>query len=143
MDEIVLAAGEALAIAMTTEGWELIKNSVVGWWQRFRPEDAEQVGSDLDQLREDAVAAQADGDTAMQQALVSDWRLRLHRLVNGNPEVREELKRLLDDELVPALTDRDQQQVQSLVQKTSVVGSNNTTAVAGRDLNFGSSTPSA
>ncbi|WP_433654990.1 hypothetical protein ACQPW1_29225 [Nocardia sp. CA-128927] len=142
MDEIVLAAGTALTTAMTTSGWELLKASVVGWWQRFHPEDAEQVGTDLDRLHQDAVAARDSGDTVLQEALVSDWRLRLHRLVNGNPEVRDELERLLDEQLTPALEESDQQRVRSLVQKTNVAGSNNITVVSGRDTRY-NSPPSA
>lgn len=137
VDEIVTAAGTALAAAATTEGWELIKTAMVSWWRRFRPDEAEQVGTDLEQLRSEVVEAQANHDVVTREALVSEWRLRLNRLVASNPEVRDELERLLEDELTPALNEHDRQQVRSLVQNTHVVGSNNVTIVAGRDVHHG------
>lgn len=136
MDPIVLAAGTALTTAMTTDGWAMVKAAVVNWWQRFRPEEAEQVGMDLDQLRGEALESQQNS-AGMEEALANEWRLRLHRLVANNPAVRDELKRLLDEQITPALSESDQQQVKSLVQKTSVIGSGNTTIVAGRDVHQG------
>ncbi|MEU7143300.1 hypothetical protein ABZ942_27925 [Nocardia sp. NPDC046473] len=145
MDEIVMAAGTALAAAATTDGWAMIKAAVVGWWQRIHPEEAAQIGTDLEQLRSEVAEAQANNDTATQDALVAEWRLRLRRLVNSNPEVHSELRRLLEDEITPALNAQDQQHVRSLVQHTRVIGSNNTTSVAGRDIHHygGPATPSA
>ncbi|MFF0532937.1 hypothetical protein ACFYT3_31775 [Nocardia amikacinitolerans] len=133
MDPIVMAAGTALVSVMATDAWARAKEVVVGWWRRVRPDHAEQVGVELEQLRADAVAARGSGDTATEDALAGVWRLRLHRLVTENPSLRAELERLLRNDLTPLLSAGDQSTVEAITQNANVKGKNNTTVQAGRD----------
>ncbi|MFI2280335.1 hypothetical protein [Nocardia beijingensis] len=133
MDPIVMAAGTALVSVMATDAWARARDVVVGWWRRVRPDHAEQVGMELEQLRADAVAARGNGDTATEEALAGMWRLRLHRLVTENPGLRGELERLLRNDLTPLLNAGDQSTVAAITQTANVKGKNNTTVQAGRD----------
>ncbi|MFE3056013.1 hypothetical protein [Nocardia sp. NPDC059239] len=133
MDPIVMAVGTALVKVMATETWNTAKEAVVRWWRKARPEQADQVGKDLDELRSDAVAA--GDDTSTQEALTGAWRLRLHRLLNENPDLRGGLEQLLSDDLLPRLSVGDQSTVAAITQTAEVKGNRNTTVQAGRDAN--------
>ncbi|MFI6573982.1 hypothetical protein [Nocardia fluminea] len=123
--------GTALVGAMATDGWSRTRDVVVGWWQRIRPDHADEVGRELDQLRADAVAARGSGDTATSEALAGVWRLRLHRLLTEDPALRGDLERLLRDDLTPMLSAGDQSTVAAITQVSNVKGKGNTTVQAG------------
>ncbi|MFI2562341.1 hypothetical protein [Nocardia farcinica] len=136
MDPIVVALGTALLGAITNDGWASAKNVVVGWWRRVRPDDAEQIGIDLDNLHIEATAARASGDSAVTEALTSEWRLRLHRLLTEDPTLRADLERLLNDDLAPLLSAGDKSNVAALTQTAKVEGKRNITIVSGGDTNY-------
>ncbi|GGM14361.1 hypothetical protein GCM10010129_68210 [Streptomyces fumigatiscleroticus] len=104
MDPVVLAAGTALVGAMATDAWEQARAATVALWRRVRPERAEDVSAELEELRGQVLAAREDGDEETEQALAGAWRLRLQRLLDAEPALAAELRRLLDDHLGPALT---------------------------------------
>ncbi|MEV0259877.1 hypothetical protein AB0I49_00825 [Streptomyces sp. NPDC050617] len=122
MDALVLAAGTAVVGAMATDAWQAARSGVVAWWRRVRPEEAEEVDAALAQVRPRVLAARQAGDTADEEALVSDWRVRLERLVRADQRLAQELRTLLDDELTPALPAPEQSRVESLVMKASASG---------------------
>ncbi|MGW0640461.1 hypothetical protein [Nocardia salmonicida] len=136
VDPIVMAAGTALVGVMATDAWARAKDVVVGWWRQVRPDHAEQVGIELDQLRADAVAARGAGDTATEDALAGAWRLRLHRLLTENPALRSDIDRLLRQDLTPMLSAGDQSTVAAITQNAVVGGKYNTTVQAGGDAHI-------
>lgn len=140
MDEIAMAAGTALAAAATTESWSMVKAAVVNWWRRFHPDEAVRVETDLERLRTEVIDARTHTDTDAEQAITSEWRLRLQRLINTDPRVRDDLRQLLEEQIYRALNEEDRQRAQSLIQRTTVVGDNNHTIVAGGDVHGTSST---
>ncbi|MFJ3861811.1 hypothetical protein ACIPRL_37045 [Streptomyces sp. NPDC090085] len=114
MDPITLAttAGAALVAAMATDGWQQARGATVGLWRRFRPERAELVAEDLDELRSDALAAQEAQDTATIEQLAADWQQRLAELLRRRPDLAEDLQAVLDGVLDRSLTDDDRVRVQ-------------------------------
>lgn len=128
----MIAVGTALVGAMATDGWARARDAVVAWWRRVRPEHADEVSRDLDQLRAEAVAARSSGDTATSEALAGAWRMRLHRLLTENPDLRSDLERLRDD-LAPLLSTGDRSTVEAITQVSNVKGKGNTVVQGGGD----------
>ncbi|MFD9722598.1 hypothetical protein [Streptomyces sp. NPDC059072] len=114
MDPITLAttAGAALVAAMATDAWHQAREATVDLWRRFRPDRAELVAEDLDELRGDALAAQEAQDTATIEQLAADWQQRLAELLRRRPDLAEDLQAVLDDVLDGSLTDEDRVRVQ-------------------------------
>ncbi|MDA3648714.1 hypothetical protein LZ318_06740 [Saccharopolyspora indica] len=97
------SAANTLVESLTTSAWQQAKNGLGALWRRVHPEQAETVEADFDGSREEALAAARTGDEeAAGEALTAEWRSRLHRLLNKNPELATELSRLIE-ELRPAL----------------------------------------
>ncbi|MGY4981692.1 hypothetical protein ACWCYL_31855 [Streptomyces sp. 900105755] len=137
MDPIVLAAGTALVSAMATDAWQRTTNAMVDLWRRARPAGAQalsvtNVGAELDRLRADVVAARDRNDSETEEALAGAWRMHLQRLLIQDPELAPELRRLLDEHLIPVLTPGEQVQVNSVVQRATVSGG--VSYQAGRDI---------
>ncbi|MGW2563838.1 hypothetical protein ACWCXB_32350 [Streptomyces sp. NPDC001514] len=117
MDPIVLAAGTALIGAMATDGWLQARTAMVALWRRVRPDQADAVGSELESVRTQVVAAvdRADEDTV--RALAGVWHLRLQQLLGECPGLVAELQRLLEEHLVPALPPDEQSRARSVLLK--------------------------
>ena len=67
----------------------------MGW--RRRPEHAEAVAADLAEARSDVVAARAAGNGRAEADLVTEWQSRLRRLVAGDEELQDDLRRFTED----------------------------------------------
>ncbi|MGK4583578.1 hypothetical protein [Kitasatospora sp. HPMI-4] len=93
-------ASTTVVALMATEGWQLARDGVVALWRRFRPEDAEIVGDELETSREELEADSGDGDTEAQLRI--EWQGRIRRFLRSDPAAAAELRRLLD-ELQPEL----------------------------------------
>ncbi|MFJ3804394.1 hypothetical protein ACIPSJ_50030 [Streptomyces sp. NPDC090088] len=113
MDPAALAdaAGSALVGAMATDAWTQARAAVAEVWRRFRPERVPALEEDLDELRQEVLAARERRDWATQDALVADWRQQLHALLRRQPELAEELRRVLEDVLAPALPEEERVRV--------------------------------
>lgn len=133
MEAIVIAVGTALVGAMATDSWARARDAVVTWWRQVRPEHADEVSRDLDQLRAEAVTARNSGDTATSEALAGAWRMRLHRLLTENPDLRSDLERLRDD-LTPIMNAGDRNTVEAITQVSNVKGKGNTVVQGGGDV---------
>jgi hypothetical protein len=96
--------GTALVTLLATDAWEKSKSAAGALWQRVHPERAETVQAELVEARAEVLAARAAGDDAVESELVMEWRRRLRRLLTTDPTVATELRRLLDEELAPALS---------------------------------------
>lgn len=90
-------AGTTLVTLLATDGWERARDGVAALWRRVRPGRADTVTAELDATREDLLAAQASGDGDAVQELETEWRGRVRRLLSEQPEVADELRRLLDE----------------------------------------------
>ncbi|NEB69499.1 hypothetical protein G3I39_20955 [Streptomyces fulvissimus] len=95
-----LAASGATAFVglMATEAWNQARGRVA----RFlaRGEDSEEVDAELEESREELIAARRSGDEDGAADVTAEWRIRIRRALRENPEAADELRGLLD-ELAP------------------------------------------
>nr|WP_098023536.1 hypothetical protein [Streptomyces sp. st115] len=120
------SAGTTLVGLMATDAWERARDGVVALWQRARPERADAVAAELSNTREDLTA-----DTDTEGELASEWQGRIRRLLIDQPQVAEELQRLLD-ELSPSPSPAA---AASVAQHASATGQSRVYQ-AGRDLHI-------
>ncbi|MET9882984.1 hypothetical protein ABZZ20_07415 [Streptomyces sp. NPDC006430] len=132
MDPIVVTAGSALVGAMATDGWQQARAAVVDWWRRRRPDAADDVGSELETLRTQVLGAREQSDEDTEQALTGAWRLRLQQLLNEDPALAGELRRLLDEHLTPVLSDGEAAPGRPITMKAEAHDSSRV-FMAGRD----------
>ncbi|MGW7432077.1 hypothetical protein ACWGIN_21320 [Streptomyces sp. NPDC054861] len=95
MVELARAAGVAVVTLMATDAWERTREGVVALWRRASPSRADGVEGELDATRDDLLAARENGDDLTEQELREEWAGRLRRLLREQPEVAEELRRIL------------------------------------------------
>jgi hypothetical protein len=120
MDPIVLAFGPALVGAIATDAWPRVREAVTGLWRRGHPQrKADDTGTELDELREQVLLARRDGDTDTERALEGAWQVRLQQLLRADPTLADELRRVLDQVLTPALTPAEQVRVGTIVMTGS------------------------
>jgi hypothetical protein len=94
----LLSAGATTLVAsMTTDSWEQVKAALVGLWRRRHPEQADAVSVDLAVARSGLVAARADGEEPPMAELLTEWQSRLRRLVTGDEELQQELRRFAEE----------------------------------------------
>jgi hypothetical protein len=103
MDLLVLTAASAVVTAMATDAWQQAKEAVVKLWRRSRPSHVPAIEADLDETHAEVIAARAAGDQAAEEGLVADWQRKLRRLLDVDPALGIELRRVLDEELTPLL----------------------------------------
>ena len=119
MDPIVLAFGPALVGAIATDTWPRVREAVTGLWRRVHPQKADDVGTELDELREQVLVARRDGDTDTERAFEGAWQVRLQQLLRADPALAAELRRVLDQVLTPALTPAEQARVGTIIMTGS------------------------
>ncbi|GGX41931.1 hypothetical protein [Streptomyces noursei] len=97
-------ASTTVVALMATDVWQHTRDGVVALWRRVRPGQAEEVGSELELTRAEILAARQDGDTLGEQALAGEWQGRLRRLLIADPDIAQELLRVLEESraLLPA-----------------------------------------
>lgn len=120
------SAGTTLVGLMATDAWERTRDGIVALWQRARPERADAVAAELGNTREDLAA-----DTDTEGELAAEWQGRIRRLLIDQPQVAEELQRLLD-ELSPSTSPTA---AASVTQHASATG-HSRVYQAGRDLHI-------
>src|SRR6266702_8007466 len=104
MDPVVLAFGPALVGAIATDTWPRVREAVTGLWRRVHSrQKADDIGTELDELREQVLLARRDGDAGTERALEGAWQLRLQQLLRADPALAAELRRVLIQVLTPAL----------------------------------------
>ncbi|WP_030678399.1 hypothetical protein [Streptomyces rimosus] len=122
MDPIVMTAGTAVVSAMATDAWQQTRDAVVAWWRRAHPQQAEVVDSELGEARTRILTVRQARDAAGEAVLVSDWRHRLSLLLRERPELEDELRRLLDQVIIPVLPPQERPRAGSQVLKASASG---------------------
>ena len=105
--ELTSAAAIVMTKLLVTDGWETAKNALVSLWRRVHPDRADRIGADLEQAREDMLANDQSGEDSLRQAVTAEWQGRLRSLLIADPELTDELRRIVDDEFRPALAQSD------------------------------------
>jgi hypothetical protein len=135
MDPIVLAFGPALVGAIATDTWPRVREAVTGLWRRVHPQKADDVGTELDELREQVLVARRDGDTDTERAFEGAWQVRLQQLLRADPALAAEMRRVLDQVLTPALTPAEQARVGTIIMTGSSHDSSTFTQI-GTQVNY-------
>jgi hypothetical protein len=120
MDPIVLAFGTALVGAIATSTWQQVREAVTGLWRHGHSwQKADDIGTELDEMREQVLLARRDGDTATEMALEGAWQVRLQQQLRADPALAAELRRVLDQVLTPALTPAEQARIGTIIMTGS------------------------
>ena len=135
MDPIVLAFGPALVGAIATDTWPRVREAVTGLWRRVHPQKADGIGTELDDLREQVLLARRDGDTDTERAFEGAWQVRLQQLLRVDPALADEMRRVLDQVLTPALTPAEQVRVGTIIMTGSSHDSSTFTQI-GTQVNY-------
>lgn len=117
---------------LATAAWEQAKSAVAGLWRRAHPERAETVQAELEDSRTEVLAARQAGDEQVEHALVGEWQGRLRRLVAADPQLADDLRRVVA-QLHSALVDADSRKGDTITMRATTFG-NSRVNQAGRDL---------
>lgn len=84
------------------------------------------------------IAARTVGDGAAEEGLVGDWQRKLRRLLDADPALATELRRVLDEELVPLLPAGERARLMNIQNITaSAPGATAQGAMFGNVINYG------
>ncbi len=119
MDWIALAAGTALVGAIATDAWQQVRKEVTGLWRRVHPQEADGIGTQLEELRLQILLARRDGDARTENALEGAWQVKLQQLLRAEPTLAAELQRVLDEVLTPALTPAERTRIGTIIMTGS------------------------
>lgn len=117
---------------LATAAWEQATSAVGRLWRRVHPERAETVQAELEETRAEVLAARRVEDEQAEQALVGEWQGRLRRLVAADPQLADDLRRVVA-ELRSALADTDAPQGTMITMRATAFGTSRVNQ-AGRDL---------
>lgn len=104
--ELATLASEAASVvvkALATTAWETTKSGVAALWRRVHPDRVETIQAELEETRSEVLEARKTDDGGSEQNLVGEWAGRLRRLLAADPDVAADLRRLMEEVLLPAL----------------------------------------
>lgn len=101
MNRTVDSASRAVVNAMGADAWQETRFVIVALWSEVCPEEAEAIGTELERSRTRTLVARRSEDRADEEAVVSEWRRRLHALAERDPELPTRLTHLLAEEPAP------------------------------------------
>ncbi|WP_103504399.1 hypothetical protein [Streptomyces sp. SM12] len=101
MEELAVAAGTALVGAMATEGWNAVRSGAVALWRKVHPERVATVEAELEEARAELVAT--DDPDEIEAEMAREWRRRFRRLLAEQPELADELRRMVEQQWQPQL----------------------------------------
>jgi hypothetical protein len=126
MDPFILAAATAIVSSMATGAWQQARSAVSQLWRRMHPERVAAIDGELAEVRSEVLAAREAGDESAEQDLVDEWALKLRRLLtageSSDPGMRDELQRVLDEELRPLLPPSEQARVTQITMTAHASG---------------------
>ena len=138
MDPLVLAAASAVVTAMATDSWQQAREAVLKLWRRSRPDHIPAIETDLEETHAEIIAARTAGDRAAEEGLVADWQRKLRRLLEADPDLGIELRRVVDEELAPLLPTGERARLKNIQNITaSAPGASAQGAMYGNVINYG------
>jgi hypothetical protein len=132
LTSLTSTAATTVVQLLATAAWEQANNAVGGLWRRVHPDRAETMQAELDETRTELLAARQVGDEHVEQALVGEWQGRLRRLMVADPQVVDDLRRVVA-RLRSALAVADLQQGSVITMQATALGRSRVNQV-GRDL---------
>jgi len=118
LSALTSTAATTVVQLLATAAWGQAKTAVGRLWRRVHPERADTVEAELAEARTEVIAAQQAGDVQAEQALVDEWHGRLRRLIAVDPQLADELRRVVA-ELRPLLVDAAPQYSMITMQATT------------------------
>jgi hypothetical protein len=98
------STGAATVVALlTTDAWGQAKTGLGSLWRHVHPDEARSIESDLAEARSTLLAATAERSEQITRVVVGEWRDRILSLLAAEPWLADELRRVLQDDLGPAL----------------------------------------
>ncbi|WP_422741106.1 hypothetical protein ACN27B_18665 [Micromonospora sp. WMMD754] len=88
---------------LATDSWTTARDAMVALWKRVHPQRSDLIAEELGEARTALMTARHDGDSITERDLIGEWQGRVRRLLAADPQVSEELRRLLSEELRPAV----------------------------------------
>ena len=88
-------AGTTAVALLATDFSGKVKAGLGKLWDLVHP-GAHHIEEELEHTRAELMSARAAGDTALEQALISEWQNRMRRLLLSDPGVAAPLRQLLD-----------------------------------------------
>jgi len=104
LSSLASTAATTVVQLLTTDGWERLKSALGPFWGRSRPGGEATLDTQLNDSHAEVTAAGDDAEQVRAE-LTAEWRGRLRRLLAADPAIAAELRRVLDEELSPALRD--------------------------------------
>jgi hypothetical protein len=99
-------AGNTLVTLLATDAWEKARSAIGRSWKLVHPASAAVIEAEMAEARA-ALVADVGQDEQSREVLVTalraEWTARLQRLLVTHPQAADELRRVLDEELIPAL----------------------------------------
>jgi hypothetical protein len=126
-------AATTLVQLLATAAWEQAKTAIGGLWRRVHPERAETVQAELEESRAEVLAARQTGDAQVELALVGEWNGRLRRLVVTDPQLADELGRVVEELRSALVAEADPPRDATITMQARTSG-NSRVNQAGRDL---------
>lgn len=137
VEPIVVVFGTALVAAMATDTWEQARSAVVALWRRVRaPQQSDTLAAELEDLREQVLAARRTGRGDVEQALAVAWQGRLQELLLNSPDLAAELRQVLDSTLAPMLAPAERARIGQVIMTGSSRDSSTFNQVAGNQTNI-------
>ncbi|GAA3764493.1 hypothetical protein [Micromonospora maritima] len=96
-------AGTTVVSLLVTDSWTTARDAMVALWKRVHPQRSGFVADELGEARAALLTALRSGDATVQKDLVGEWQGKVRRLLATDPDASEELRRLLREDLLPAL----------------------------------------
>jgi hypothetical protein len=111
---VTLASQAAAAVVqlLTTDAWEKSKSVIGSLWRGVHPDRADRVEAEIADARDDLLRIPQNAD--LKAALVQQWKGQLVLLLTAHPEFAATLRRMVDEELRPALPSAVSAQIGSL-----------------------------
>ncbi|ATL26946.1 hypothetical protein [Streptomyces formicae] len=92
---LAAAGATALVQQMVTDGWEGVRGRVAALFSRGSGDEEGAVAGELEEARDEVVAARDTGDVAVADDVRAEWRSRLRRRLAADPDAVAELRALL------------------------------------------------
>lgn len=119
-------AATTMVKALTSDGWESVKSGVAALWRRAHPEHTATLEAELVDTHTELLAAREVGDGLVEQGLAEDWERKLRRLLASHPELKIELRLLVQEQWHPLLSPTEQQQVTTITMRAAASGKGRT-----------------
>ncbi|MFJ3695272.1 hypothetical protein ACIPW9_14310 [Streptomyces sp. NPDC090052] len=120
--ELASTGATTIVTLLATDAWEQVRRTIGSLWHRVRPEQVTVIEADLTESRDALSAAREAGDEQAAAILADEWRGRLMRLLTAAPQATQELRRVIDDELRPAIAELGAASAQAPVMHAKAIG---------------------